>query len=101
MELLLTAAPLPAPAAAHHGLVNQLVSEGKALDAAFALAERILAHSPQAVRLTKQIAQDTRGLDDHTAFTVQDPLSAPVFATAAATEGALAFTQKRTAVWKT
>ncbi|WP_329204571.1 crotonase/enoyl-CoA hydratase family protein [Streptomyces sp. NBC_00683] len=100
MELLLTAAQLPAPEAARYGLVNQLTRRGEALDAALALADRVLAHSRDAVLVTKQVVQDTRGLDDRTAYLVQDPLSAPVFTTAAATEGARAFTEKRSPAWQ-
>ncbi|MEV8034362.1 crotonase/enoyl-CoA hydratase family protein [Streptomyces sp. NPDC086182] len=99
MEMLLTAIALPAPDAARYGLVNRLTREGGALDAALALAERVQAHSRDAVHITKRIVQDTRGLDDHTAYTVQDPLSAPVFTTGAATEGARAFTEKRPPAW--
>ena len=99
MEMLLTAAPLPAPDAARYGLVNQLTGEGLAVDAALTLADRVQAHSREAVHITKRIVQDTRGLDDHTAYTVQDPLSAPVFTTGAATEGAQAFTEKRPPAW--
>ncbi|WP_406376077.1 crotonase/enoyl-CoA hydratase family protein [Streptomyces sp. NBC_00647] len=99
MEMLLTAAPLPAPDAARYGLVNRLTDEGLAVDAALTLADRVQAHSREAVHITKRIVQDTRGLDDHTAYTVQDPLSAPVFTTGAATEGAQAFTEKRPPVW--
>ncbi|MFF8532516.1 crotonase/enoyl-CoA hydratase family protein [Streptomyces sp. NPDC015532] len=99
MEMLLTAAPLPAPDAARYGLVNRLTGEGLAVDAALTLADRVQAHSREAVHITKRIVQDTRGLDDHTAYTVQDPLSAPVFTTGAATEGAQAFTEKRPPAW--
>ncbi|MFF3404989.1 crotonase/enoyl-CoA hydratase family protein [Streptomyces sp. NPDC002742] len=99
MEMLLTAIALPAPDAARYGLVNRLTREGGALDAALALAERVQAHSRDAVHITKRIVQDTRGLDDHTAYTVQDPLSTPVFTTGAATEGARAFTEKRPPAW--
>ncbi|MER7692829.1 crotonase/enoyl-CoA hydratase family protein [Streptomyces sp. NPDC097610] len=99
MEMLLTGTPLPAPEAARYGLVNQLTREGEALQAALALADRVQAHSRDAVLVTKQIVRDTRGLDDHTAYAVQDPLSTPVFATAAAAEGAYAFTEKRPPAW--
>ncbi|MFJ8009457.1 crotonase/enoyl-CoA hydratase family protein [Streptomyces fagopyri] len=99
MEMLLTAAPLPASDAARYGLVNRLTKEGEALHAALALAERLQTHSQNAVCTTKQIVRETRGLDDHTAYTVQDPLSTPVFTTTAATEGAHAFTQKRPPAW--
>ncbi|WTB02763.1 crotonase/enoyl-CoA hydratase family protein [Streptomyces avidinii] len=96
MEMLLTASPLTAPEAARHGLVNHLTGEGKALDGALALAGRIRANSPQAVRTTRQVVRVTRDLDDHCAFTAQDPLTGPVFHTDAATEGARAFCEKRT-----
>lgn len=99
MEMLLTASPLPAADGARHGLVNRLTDEGKALDAALTLAGRIRAHSPRAVRITRQVVQATRGLDDHEAFSVQEPLTAPVFRTDSAAEGALAFIEKRPAAW--
>ncbi|MFD7877650.1 crotonase/enoyl-CoA hydratase family protein [Streptomyces sp. NPDC059766] len=99
MEMLLTASTLPATDAARYGLVNHLTGEGLALEAAFALAERVQAHSRDAVHITKQIVQDTRGLDDPAAYTVQDPLSTPVFTTAGAVEGARAFTEKRPPAW--
>ncbi|MFF3015646.1 crotonase/enoyl-CoA hydratase family protein [Streptomyces sp. NPDC057939] len=99
MEMLLTACTLSAADAARYGLVNQLSGQGKALDAALALADRILANSPQAVRVTRQVVEATRGLDDHTAFTVQDPLTTPVFATDSAAEGSRAFCEKRPATW--
>ncbi|KOU39101.1 enoyl-CoA hydratase [Streptomyces sp. WM4235] len=99
MEMLLTASPLPAPDAARHGLVNQLTDEGDALDAAIALAARIRANSPDAVRITRRIVEVTRGLDDHAAFAAQDPLTAPVFRTASAAEGARAFCEKRPPAW--
>ncbi|MBW5252859.1 crotonase/enoyl-CoA hydratase family protein [Streptomyces sp. P01-B04] len=99
MEMLLTATALPAADAARHGLVNQLTGEGEALDAAMTLAGRIRAHSPQATRITRQVVDATRGLDDYTAFTVQDPLTEPVFATASAAEGTRAFRDKRSPAW--
>ncbi|MFJ3799883.1 crotonase/enoyl-CoA hydratase family protein [Streptomyces sp. NPDC090088] len=100
MEMLLTGTPLPAPQAARHGLVNRLTREGEALQAALTLADRLLAPPRDAVLVTKQIVRDTRGLDDAAAYTVQDPLSSPVFATAAAAEGAHAFTEKRPPAWQ-
>ncbi|MFJ3308311.1 crotonase/enoyl-CoA hydratase family protein [Streptomyces sp. NPDC086549] len=101
MEILLTGCPLPAEEAAQHGLVNQLTGEGKALDGAIGLAARIRANSPQAVRITRQVVGVTSGLDDHAAFTVQDPLTAPVFRTDAAAEGTRAFCEKRPPSWTT
>ncbi|MGW7383156.1 enoyl-CoA hydratase-related protein [Streptomyces sp. NPDC054794] len=101
MELLLTASPIPAADAARHGLVNQLTGEGKALEGAITLAGRIRVNSPQAVRITRQVVEATHGLDDHTAFTVQDPLTEPVFRTDSAAEGIRAFGEKRPPTWTT
>ncbi|MET7391731.1 crotonase/enoyl-CoA hydratase family protein [Streptomyces sp. NPDC005529] len=100
MEMLLTASTLTAADAARYGLVNQLTPQGHALEAALTLARRVQTHSREAVHITKQIVQDTRGLDDHTAYAVQNPLSTPVFTTADATEGATAFAEKRPPAWQ-
>ncbi|MEU1168781.1 crotonase/enoyl-CoA hydratase family protein, partial [Streptomyces sp. NPDC005921] len=70
------------------------------VSAAAADSARLLAPSRDAVLVTKRIVRDTRGLDDAAAYTVQDPLSSPVFATAAAAEGAHAFTEKRPPAWQ-
>ncbi|WP_330299701.1 crotonase/enoyl-CoA hydratase family protein [Streptomyces sp. NBC_00503] len=99
MEMLLTASPLSAPDAARHGLVNRLTGEGGALDAALALAGRIRANSPEAVRISRRVVEATRGCDDQAAFSVQDPITAPVFRTDSAAEGALAFCEKRPPAW--
>ncbi|MFD9455203.1 crotonase/enoyl-CoA hydratase family protein [Streptomyces sp. NPDC059985] len=99
MDMLLTASPLPAADAARHGLVNRLTGEGEALDAALALAARVRANAAQAVRITRQVVEATRGLDDRSAFDVQDPLTAPVFTTASAAEGTRAFCEKRPPAW--
>ncbi|WP_406737234.1 crotonase/enoyl-CoA hydratase family protein [Streptomyces sp. NBC_00853] len=99
MEMLLTGSPLPAADAARHGLVNRLTGPGKALDAALDLARRIRANSPHAVRITRQVVAATRGLADAAAFTIQDPLTAAVFRTDTAAEGARAFCEKRTPDW--
>src|SRR6516164_682390 len=56
LELLLTGDPIDAARAAEIGLVNRVVPEGGALEAAIELAERIAANGPLAVLATKQIA---------------------------------------------
>jgi enoyl-CoA hydratase len=100
LELLLTGDPIGAARAAEIGLVNQVVPEGGALEAAIELADRIAANGPLAVAATKQIA--VRGSDwaadqrwDRAAA-----LAAPVFASQDAREGARAFAEKRPPVWQ-
>ena len=66
MEAALTGDPISAERAYHFGLVNELVPAGQALAAAIALAERICANAPLAVRATREIVmkaytEDRRG----------------------------------------
>ncbi|MFF1777928.1 crotonase/enoyl-CoA hydratase family protein [Streptomyces virginiae] len=98
MEVILAGRTLDTTTAARHGLLNQVVPDGTALQAALALAETISALPQHAVRASKRIVHATRGLSDADAFAVQDPLSAPVFATDEAAEGAQAFCDKRAPV---
>src|SRR5690242_6686946 len=55
MEIVLTGDPIPAGRAYEFGLVNEVVEEGEALNAAMALAERICANAPIAVRLSRAV----------------------------------------------
>src|SRR5215207_4486237 len=54
MECALTGDPITAEAAHHHGLVNVLTDDGGALEGALALADRICANAPVAVRVTRK-----------------------------------------------
>src|SRR5436190_464795 len=64
MECALTGDPITAEAAHHHGLVNVLTEPGGALDAAFALADRICANAPIAVRATRKIVLEATHAPD-------------------------------------
>lgn len=61
LELLLTGDPITAERAYEIGLVNKVVPHDELLPAAFALAQRILRHSPLAA--ARIITAVTRGLD--------------------------------------
>ena len=100
LEMLLTGDPIPASRAAEIGLVNTLVEEGGAVDAAVELASRIAANGPLAVMATKQIARS--GADWATAegWEQQAKMVAPVFGSDDAREGATAFAEKRAPVWR-
>lgn len=100
LEMLLTGDPVTATRAAEMGLVNRVVPEGAALDAAVELAQRIAANGPLAVAVTKQLA---RGSVDWTlaeGWAKNDELAMPVFVSEDAMEGATAFAEKRPPVWK-
>ncbi|KMS82404.1 crotonase/enoyl-CoA hydratase family protein [Prauserella rugosa] len=100
MQVALTGDPLTAEMAHQHGLVNTLTDPGRALDEARALATRIAANGPLAVRATKQIVSGAVDWTDAEAFTRQSDIAAPVFDSADAQEGARAFAEKRAPVWR-
>jgi enoyl-CoA hydratase len=100
LELLLTGDPLTAPRAAEIGLVNRLTPEGGALEGALSLAATIAQNGPLAVAATKAIARGTADWSFAQGWQEQAALTAPVFASEDAREGATAFAEKRSQVWK-
>ncbi|WP_330255207.1 crotonase/enoyl-CoA hydratase family protein [Nocardia sp. NBC_00565] len=99
LELLLTGEPFGAERAAEVGLVNRLTDEGGALDGALELAATIAANGPLAVAATKQIARSSADWTLAEGWARQVEITAPVFASADAKEGATAFAEKRPPVW--
>ena len=99
LELLLTGTRIAAPRAAELGLINRVVPDGSALDAALELARVIAANSPLAVAVTKQIAHAAPDWTMDVAWQRQDELSSEVFASEDAQEGARAFAEKRQPEW--
>lgn len=100
MEIALTGDPFTAELAYRYGLVNKLTEPGHALEEARALAVRIAANGPLAVRATKQIVAGAVRWTDEEAFAGQADIVNPVFNSADAQEGARAFTEKRPPVWR-
>lgn len=98
MELALTGDFIDAERAAQLGLINRVV-DGPALEGALALAARIAANGPLAVRVSKQIVRDSRAWPMAERYDRQAGLIAPVFASADAREGAAAFAEKRQPNW--
>ncbi|MFD5259040.1 crotonase/enoyl-CoA hydratase family protein [Streptomyces bobili] len=99
LEVLLAGQPLTAARAHHFGLVNDVVEDGAALDAALGLAGRVGAHAPLAVAATKRIVDESHDWPAADMFTRQRAYTDPVFASADAAEGALAFAEKRRPRW--
>ncbi|SNQ50899.1 Short chain enoyl-CoA hydratase [Frankia canadensis] len=100
LELLLTGDPIDARRAHELGIVQRLTPTGGALDEAVALAATIAANGPLAVAVTKQIARSAGDWTVEDGWRRQDELINPVFASEDAREGASAFAEKRTPVWK-
>jgi enoyl-CoA hydratase len=99
MECALTGDPISAERAAHFGLVNQLVEDGQALEAALALAERISVNSPIAVRESRQVMLASEGLTDDEAFGLSNQALSRVTHSEDFREGLAAFVEKRPPRW--
>lgn len=99
MELALTGEFIDAARAYELGLINRVV-DGDALSGAKALAAKIVANGPLAVRVSKQIVKESRGWPMDERYDRQAQLIAPVFVSEDAREGSLAFAEKRAPNWK-
>ena len=100
MEAILTGEMFSAERAQAHGLVNRLVEPGQALDAALELAQSVAANGPLALVASKRVAQESAAWSQAEMFERQAILTAPVFASLDAREGAAAFAEKRPPVWQ-
>lgn len=100
MELALTGDFLDASRARDLGLINEICAEGGAVTAAKALAARIAANGPLAVKVSKQIIMASRDWSSEERFAKQQALVDPVFRSEDAIEGATAFAEKRAPNWK-
>lgn len=100
MELAITGDFITAQRAYEIGLVNQVVPSGTALDAAKALAARIVANGPLAVAISKQVIQESANWSDDEMWQKQQELVMPVFGSEDAMEGSIAFAEKRAPNWK-
>ena len=103
MELMFTGEPMSSADALKWGLINQVVPDGTAVDAALALAERITVNAPLAVWASKRVAM---GVDDGV-ITGDEPgwgrtmrEIGTLMRSEDAKEGPLAFAEKRQPVWK-
>ncbi|QXJ21926.1 crotonase/enoyl-CoA hydratase family protein [Actinomadura graeca] len=100
MDLLLTARPVTAREALAMGLVNTVVPDGSALDAARGLAERIAGCGPLAVQAILRAHRETEHLPEAEALRISDEIGWPVLGSDDAKEGARAFREKRRPVYK-
>jgi enoyl-CoA hydratase len=100
LELLLTGEPIDAERAAAVGLVNRVVEDGAALEAAVELAALIARNGPLAVSATKQIVVDAPAWPADEVWERQEEIVGPVFGSEDAREGSTAFAEKRPPVWR-
>lgn len=99
MDLLLTGRPFDAEEARQLGLVNEIVQPDELADRVRALAESLLANSPQALTATKRVitAQNRAWLSE--AIVAGIEASTQARTTSDFREGIAAFLKKRKPVW--
>jgi enoyl-CoA hydratase len=100
MEIALTGGHIAAGRLHQAGLISRLVPAGQALDQARQLAGQIAKNAPLAVEATKRIVAESADWPSAEAFARQNDITAPVFSSADAREGAVAFAEKRAPVWQ-
>lgn len=100
MELAITGDFITAQRAYELGLVNQIVPAGTALEAAKALAARIVANGPLAVAVSKQVILESADWSSTEMWKKQQDLVMPIFGSEDAMEGSIAFAEKRAPNWK-
>jgi enoyl-CoA hydratase len=100
MEIVLTGDPITAERAHQFGMVNELVEAGQALSGARALAERISANAPLAVRESRAIVAAAATTDDETLWKMGYAGMAKLASTEDFAEGPKAFIEKRPPAWK-
>jgi len=100
MEIALSGEHFPAARLHQAGLVNLLAPAGQALSAAKELASRIGLGGPLALTATKRVIAESADWPAAEAFRRQGEIITPVFTSADAREGALAFAEKRPPVWR-
>jgi enoyl-CoA hydratase len=95
MEMLLIGERVPAAEAERIGLIGRVVPDGEALATALEIAEKIAANAPLSVKAIKRAVQETEGLPEEEALKIELEIGIPIFGTADAKEGTLAFKEKR------
>jgi enoyl-CoA hydratase len=98
LELTLTGDLIDAHRAAALGLINQVVPAEQVVDAAVALAERIAANGPLAIKATRQMVWAAAG-DLAGARALATEWQPKVFGSNDAKEGATAFIERRDPAW--
>ena len=99
IEHALTGRPMSAPEAHRWGLVNKVVRDGAALEAARALAAEIAENSPVAVRATTKVMREARRWPAEQVWPRMHAALADVLAAPDAAEGARAFVERRSPRW--
>jgi enoyl-CoA hydratase len=99
MEMALTGDPISADRAADLGLVNQLCRADDVVEAALAVAGRLTANAPVAVRESRRVLLAAIDLDDEAGWELSAAGAAAAMGSADFEEGLKAFIEKRPPEW--
>lgn len=99
MELAITGDTLDAERAHHFGMINEVCEPGAVVDAAHALAARVTANAPLAVRMSRQLVLDAPGQSDREGMKAAGRALAELSTTDDFAEGPRAFIEKREPNW--
>jgi len=100
MDAILTGEPIDARRAFDLGLVSRLVDPGAAQSEALRVARQIVAAAPLAVRASRRVVVAATSSDDTSLRRASKELINDLLATDDATEGLLAFAEKRPPRWQ-
>ena len=100
MEMALTGDPIDAPRALALGLINGVVPLAELMTAALALADRIAANAPLAVRHSKDVMRRAAEVSEEAGWALNDAAVGVVFTSSDAMEGPIAFAEKRAPNWQ-
>ena len=100
LEMAMTGEPIDAERAAALGLVNKVVPAAALMNEALALAERIAANAPLAVRYSKKVMKHAAEVPEHEGWKLNTEAVGVVFSSADAMEGPIAFAEKRPPKWQ-
>ena len=81
-------------------MINDVCQPGEAVDAALALAARVNANAPLAVRASRRLVLESPGLDDREAMRRAAAAMGELASTADFAEGPRAFIEKRPPEWQ-
>jgi enoyl-CoA hydratase len=94
-EMILTGAKWDAQRALDFGLVSEVVAPGELMDAARAMAQRVIALGPLAVRLAKKALNASANMPLQSGLEFESMIQAVAFESKDKLEGASAFLEKR------
>lgn len=100
MEAILTGEPFSGERAYQLGLVSRLAEDGKVVEEAMALANKICENAPLAVWESRKVVLAADTADEATLWAMTDAAMAKMMASEDLKEGLAAFAEKRAPQWK-